>query len=56
MALSPTSIRAIDAVIEFISREIWTLPVSFPRAGLHALPEEVGLLRCSIMLMDANPK
>ncbi len=38
MALSPTSIKQVDIVIESISREIWNLPISFPRAGLHALP------------------
>jgi len=43
MALSPTSIKQADVVIESISREIWNLPISFPRAGLHALPDEVGL-------------
>jgi hypothetical protein len=43
MALSPTSIKQVDAMIESISREIRNLPISFPRAGLHALPDEVGL-------------
>jgi hypothetical protein len=43
MALSPTSIQEVDAVIESISREIWKLPASFPKAGLHALLDEVGL-------------
>jgi hypothetical protein len=43
MALSPTSIRAVDTVLEAISREIWNLPDSLPKAGLHALLEEVGL-------------
>ncbi len=43
MALSPPSIRAVDAVLESISREIWNLPASFPKAGLHALLDEVGL-------------
>ena len=43
MALSPTSIKQVDVVIESISREILNLPISFPRAGLHALPKEVGL-------------
>ncbi len=43
MALSPSSIGAIDSVLESISREIRNLPISFPKAGLHALLEEVGL-------------
>ena len=43
MALSPPSIKAVDAVLESISREIWNLPTSFPKAGLHALLDEVGL-------------
>jgi len=29
--------------MESISREIWNLPASFPKAGLHALLDEVGL-------------
>ncbi len=41
MALSPTAIKTVDAVLESISREIWNLPISFPRAGLHAFLEEV---------------
>jgi hypothetical protein len=43
MALSPTSIKAVDSVVEAISMESWNLPASFPKAGLHALLEEVGL-------------
>ena len=43
MALSPTAIKAVDSVVESISREIRNLPASFPKAGLHALLEEVGL-------------
>ena len=43
MALSPTSIKAVDSLVESISREIWNLPASFPKAGLHAPLEEVGL-------------
>ena len=43
MALSPPSIKAVDAVLESISREIWNLPASFPKASLHALLDEVGL-------------
>ena len=33
MALSPTSIKAVDSVVESISREIWNLPASFLKAG-----------------------
>jgi len=43
MALSPPPIKAVDPVLEFISRDIWKLPASFPKTGLHALLEEVGL-------------
>ncbi len=43
MALSPASIKEVDAVLESISREIWNLPISFPITGLHALRDEVGL-------------
>jgi hypothetical protein len=43
MALPPTSIKAVDSVLESISREIWNLPASFPKAGLHVLLDEVGL-------------
>ncbi len=43
MALSPHSMREVDAVIEAMSREIWNLPASFPKAGIHALLDEVGL-------------
>ncbi len=41
VALSPPSIRAVDAVLESIYREIWNLPTSFPKAGLHAFLDEV---------------
>jgi len=43
MALSPSAIRKVDAVVEKISREIWNLPTSFPTAGLHTLLENLGL-------------
>jgi hypothetical protein len=43
MALSPTSIKAVDSVVELITRVIWNLPASFPKVGLHALLEEVML-------------
>jgi hypothetical protein len=43
VALPPPPIKAVDAVLEKISRQIWNLPASFPRAGLHTLLDEVGL-------------
>ncbi len=43
MALSPPAIREVDAVLEKISRKIWNLPVSFQKAGLHALLDTLGL-------------
>ena len=43
MPFSPTAIQEVDSVLERISRQIWNLPASFPKAGLHALLEEVGL-------------
>ena len=43
IALSPPAIKAVDAVLETISKEIWNLPASFPKPGLHALLDEVGL-------------
>jgi len=43
MALSRTAIHEVDSVLERKSRQIWNLPASFPKAGLHALLVEVGL-------------
>jgi hypothetical protein len=43
MALSPAAIQDVDSVLERISRQIWNLPASFPKAGIHALLDEVGL-------------
>ncbi len=43
MALSPTAIREVDAVIKKISLKIWNLSTSFPMTGLHALPDDLGL-------------
>ena len=43
MALSPQAIHEVDSLIEGISRQIWNLPINFPRAGLHALLEDLGL-------------
>ena len=43
MALSPQAIREVDSVLEGISRQIRSLPPSFPKAGLHSLLEDIGL-------------
>jgi hypothetical protein len=43
MALSPQAIRELDSMLEGISRQIWSLPPTFPKAGLHALLEDLGL-------------
>ncbi len=63
MALSPHAIQEVDSLIEGISRQIWNLSINFPRAGLHALLEYLGLNIPSIWedscgggdsLMDTN--
>jgi hypothetical protein len=33
----------VDSIVEGVTRKIWYLPNTFPRAGLHAPPEELGL-------------
>jgi hypothetical protein len=43
MALSPHAVREVDSVLEGISRQIWSLPPTFPKVGLHALLEDLGL-------------
>jgi hypothetical protein len=43
MALSPTAMAEVDSILEGTSRTIRHLPNTFPRAGLHAPPEETGL-------------
>jgi len=43
MALSPEAIREVDSLLEGISKQIWNLHPAFPKAGLHALQEELGL-------------
>ncbi len=43
MALSPQAIWEVDSVLESISRQIWNLPPTFYKAGLHALLEDIGL-------------
>ena len=43
MALSPTAMAEVNSILEGTSRKIWHLPNTFPRAGLHAPPDELGL-------------
>jgi hypothetical protein len=43
MALSPQSIQEMDSYIERISRQIWNLPITFRKVGLHARLEDMGL-------------
>jgi hypothetical protein len=43
VTLFPTAIQEVDSVLEIISRQIWNIPASFSKAGLHALLYEVGL-------------
>ena len=43
MALSSTAMVEVDSILEGTSRKIWRLPNTFPRAGLHAPAEEMGL-------------
>ena len=43
MALSPQATREVGSVLEGISRQIWNLPPAFPKAGLHALLEDLDL-------------
>ncbi len=43
MALYPQAIREVDSVLEGISRQIWNLPPTFTKVGLHALLENLGL-------------
>jgi hypothetical protein len=42
MALSPSAIRKVDAMVDKIPRRSWNLPTSFPTAELHALLEDFG--------------
>ena len=48
MALTPQAIQEIDSLLEGISRQIWNLPLAFPKAGLHAHLEDLGLNISSI--------
>jgi hypothetical protein len=41
MALSPDAMKAIYSLLEKLSRKIWGLHISFPRAGLHDPIEEI---------------
>ena len=43
MSLSPQAIREVDSVLEGISRQIKILPPTFPKVGLYALLENIGL-------------
>jgi len=43
VALSPDATKAKDSIIEKLSRNIWGIPTSVQRAGLHAPIEEIGL-------------
>jgi hypothetical protein len=43
MALSPQAIQEMDSLLEGISRQIWNSPIAFPKAGLYALLEDLGL-------------
>ncbi len=44
MALSPTSMAEVDFVFEGTARRIcWHVPNNFPRVGLHAPANELGL-------------
>ncbi len=43
MALPPTTMAEVDSILEGTPRQIWQLPNTFSRAGLHAPAEEIGL-------------
>ncbi len=43
MALSPKVMGEVDSFLEGASRDLWNLPNTFPRAGLHAPVKELGL-------------
>ena len=48
MIISPAAITTIDSKLEAISRKIWKIPKGFPREGMHAPHDELGLNRLSI--------
>jgi len=43
MVLSSSAILEVESMMESISGQIWNLPPTFPKAGLHALLEDLGL-------------
>ena len=43
MALSPQAMKEVESFVEKKSRKICGLPASFPRAGMHAPVEKIGL-------------
>jgi hypothetical protein len=43
MSLSPIAGWKVVSVIVKLFRKIWSLPAPFPKAGLHARPEELDL-------------
>jgi len=43
MALSPQAIQEVDSLIEGITRQIWNLPITFPKADMHAFLDDLGL-------------
>jgi len=43
MALSPKSMGQVDSILEGATKKIWNLSNTFPRAGLHAPADELGL-------------
>jgi hypothetical protein len=43
MVVSPKAIGEVDSILEGTSRKLWNLPNTFPRAGLQAPAEELGL-------------
>jgi hypothetical protein len=56
MAPSPQAIQEVDSLIEGISKQIWNLPIFFPRAGLHALLEDLGLNIPSMLETHRAPR
>jgi len=43
IALSLDAMKAVDSLLEILSRKMWGLPTSFPRIGLLGPIEEIGL-------------
>jgi hypothetical protein len=44
MTITLSATRAVDSVLENLSRRIWNLSASLPRARLHALLENLGII------------